>query len=125
MDLPGMRLAAQGASEEALNAVPLPPDLRAFLAEHDGGRGTIGKRPLRLWSAEQIAREAESQEVSLAVPALLLFGTDEGAEGYGYLDRSQRGGRYGRISLMAAGAHEFEPLADSFESLLAALSSGR
>jgi hypothetical protein len=125
MDLPGMRLAPKGASEEALNAVQLPPDLRAFLAEHDGGEGTIGKRPVQLWSAEQIAREAESQEVSLAVPGLLLFGTDAGAEGYAYLERSHRGGRYGRISLLAAGAHEFEPLADSFESLLHSLASGR
>ena len=125
MNLPQLRLAPQGASEEALQAVQLPPDLRAFLAEHDGGQGTVGKRPLQLWSAGQIAREAPSQEVSLAIPGLLLFGTDGGAEGYGYLARSQRGGRYGRISLMAAGAHEFEPLADSFAELLDALAAGR
>ena len=124
MDLPGMRLAPKGAPKELLDKLPLPPDLRAFLAEHDGGRGNVGKRPVVLWSAEQIAREAEQQEVSLAVPGLLLFGTDGGAEGYGYLSRLQRG-RYGRISLLAAGAHEFESLGESLEELFRALAEGR
>ncbi|HEX9578688.1 MAG TPA: SMI1/KNR4 family protein, partial [Myxococcales bacterium] len=108
MDLSGMKLAPQGA-DALLEKLQLPPDVRAFLARNDGGRGTVGQRqrPLVLWSAEQIAREAEEQEVTLATPGLILFGTDGGAEGYGYLSRLQRG-RYGRISLMAAGAHEFE-----------------
>ena len=119
MDLTGMQLALEGAARERLEKLPLPADLRAFLEKHDGGRGTVGprKRPLILWGAEQIAREAEEQEVTRATPGLLLFGTDGGAEGYGYLPRLQRG-RYGRISLMAAGAHEFESLADSLEELV-------
>ena len=125
MDLPQMKLAQDGAAKEALDAIPgLPPDLRAFLAGHDGGKGKVGSRPLILWSAEQIAAEAQSQEVSLATPGLLLFGTDGGAEGYGYLPRLQRG-KYGRISLLAAGAHEFESLADTLEGLITALAQGR
>ncbi len=124
MDLPGMRLAPQGADPKLLDKLKLPPDLRAFLAEHDGGRGKVGSRPLLLWSAEQIASEAEQQEVSLAVKDLLLFGTDGGAEGYGYLSRLQRG-RYGRISLLAAGAHEFESLGEGLEELFRALFEGR
>ena len=44
------------------------------------------------------------QEVTRATPGLILFGTDGGAEGYGYLPRLQRG-KYGRISLLAAGPH--------------------
>ena len=126
MDLTDLRLAAEGASEEELDALPLPKDVRAFLARHDGARGTVGsrKRPLVLWSAGQIAREADAQEVTRATPGLVLFGTDGGAEGYGYLPRMQRG-RYGRISLMAAGAHEFEGLGDSLEELVTALSQGR
>jgi len=124
MDLPEMKLAPAGAPKELLDKLSLPPDLRAFLAEHDGGRGKVGKRPLILWGAEQIAREQEVQEVSLATPGLLLFGSDGGAEGYGYLSRLQRG-RYGRISLLAAGVHEFESLGDSLEQLLTALAQGR
>ena len=125
MDLPGMKLAQHGASNDALDAIAgLPADVREFLAGHDGGSGKIGKRPLILWSAEQIASEAQSQEVLLAIPGLVLFGTDGGAEGYGYLARLRQG-RYGRISLLAAGAHEFESLADSFADLLAALAAGR
>jgi len=125
MDLPGMKLAPQGATQEALDAIPgLPSDLRAFLARHDGGRGKVGSRPLVLWSAEQIGREAQSQEVSLSTPGLLLFGTDGGAEGDGYLSRLRQR-RYGRIPLIAAGAHEFEGLADSLDDLLRALSEGR
>jgi hypothetical protein len=125
MDLPGMQLAPRGASKAALDAIPgLPSDLRAFLEQHDGGRGKVGNRPLILWSADQIAREAQSQEVSLSTPGLLLFGTDGGAEGYGYLSRLRQR-RYGRIPLIAAGAHEFEGLADSLEGLLQALSEGQ
>ena len=119
-----MKLAPKGAPRELLAKLPLPGDLREFLAAHDGGRGKVGKRPLVLWTAEQIAAEAEDQEVSRAVPGLLLFGTDGGAEGYGHLSRLQRG-RYGRISLLAAGAHEFESLGDSFEDLLKAIAQGR
>jgi len=84
----------------------------------------VGNRPLILWSADQIAREAQSQEVSLSTPGLLLFGTDGGAEAYGYLSRLRQR-RYGRIPLIAAGAHEFEALADSLEALLQALSEGQ
>src|ERR1041384_6789761 len=124
MDLPEMRLALEGAPAAQLDKLALPQDLRDFLAKHDGGRGTVGKRPLILWNAEQIARESEEQEVSLAVPGLLLFGSDGGAEGYGYLSRLQHG-RYGRISLLAAGGHEFESLGDSLEELLKAIAQGR
>jgi hypothetical protein len=125
MDLPGLQLAPQGAAKEVLDAIPgLPSDLRAFLERHDGGRGKVGTRPLVLWSAQQISREAQSQEVSLSTPGLLLFGTDGGAEGYGYLSRLRQR-RYGRIPLIAAGAHEFEALANSLDDLLQALIEGR
>jgi hypothetical protein len=125
MDLPGMQLAPQGAAKETLDAIAgVPPDLRTFLEQHDGGRGKVGNRPLILWSAEQIGREAQSQEVALATPGLLLFGTDGGAEGYGYLSRL-RERRYGRIPLIAAGVHEFEGIADSLQGLLQALAEGR
>jgi hypothetical protein len=125
MDLPGMQLAPKGASKEALDAIQgLPPDLRVFLQQHDGGRGKVANRPVILWSAEQIAREAQSQEVSLSTPGLLLFGTDGGAEGYGYLSRLRQR-RYGRIPLIAAGPHEFEAMADSLRDLLQALGHGR
>ncbi len=126
MDFTGMQLALEGASKDRLDALELPPDVRAFLEKHDGAKGTVGlrKRPLVLWSAGQIEREADEQEVTRATPGLLLFGTDGGAEGYGYLPRLQRG-RYGRISLMAAGAHEFESLGDSLEELVTALAQGR
>ena len=120
-----MKLAPSGAPKKALDAIPgLPPDLRDLLEKHDGGKGKVGNRPLVLWSAEQIAEEAQSQEVSLSTPGLLLFGTDGGAEGYGFLPRLRQG-RYGRISLLAAGPHEFESLGDSLEELLEALAAGR
>ena len=125
MDLSAMQLAPDGAPKQALDALPnLPRDVRAFLEQHDGGRGSVGKRPLELWSAEQIARESESQEVVLATPGLVLFGTDGGAMGYGWLGRL-RARRYGRIPLIAAGAHEFEGLADSLDDLLQAIADGR
>lgn len=129
--LHGVTLEQPGASVEEIDeleeelGVKLPGDLRWLLAEADGGSGTLGgKRPLVLWGAEQIADEAEAQEVSLATPGLVLFGTDGGAEGYAYLPRLQQG-RFGRISLLAAGAHEFESLGDTLRELLEAVASGR
>ena len=126
MDFTDMQLAPDGAPADQLDRLTLPRDVRAFLEKHDGARGTVGlrKRPLVLWSAEQVAREAEEQEVAQATPGLLLFGSDGGAEGYGYLPRLTRG-KYGRISLMAAGAHEFESLGESFEELVRAIAEGR
>ena len=119
-----MQLAPQGAKAEDLDAAELPKDLRAFLEQHNGGLGMVGHRPLDLWSAAQIVKEAQSQDVSLAIPGLLLFGSDGGAEGYGFLARLAKN-NYGRISLLAAGVHEFEGLANTFDDFLKALSEGR
>ena len=130
--LADLRLAEEGASEDALAAAEeeleckLPQDVTALLREHDGGEGTLGprKRPLQLWSLQRIRAECEAQEVTRAVPGLVLFASDGGSEGYGWLPRLKKG-RYGRISLLAAGAHEFEPLGDSLEKLLRALAEDR
>lgn len=103
----------------------IPADVKAFLQEHDGGTGTLGaqKRPVELWSIERIRDECDAQEVTRSVPGLVLFGSDGGEEGYGWFPRLRQR-RYGRISLIAAGAHEFEALADSFPELLEALAAG-
>lgn len=127
-----VRLADDGAGEDDLAAAEeeleckLPQDVKALLRKHDGGEGTLGqrKRPLQLWSLQRIRAECEAQEVTRAVPGLVLFGSDGGSEGYGWLPRLKKG-RYGRISLLAAGAHEFEPLGDSLEQLLRALAEDR
>jgi len=130
--LADVRLSPEGAGEERIAAAEqemdckLPADLKHLLAEHDGGEGTLGsrKRPIQLWPLERIRAECEAQEVTRAVPGLALFGSDGGSEGYGWLPRLKTG-KYGRISLLAAGAHEFEPLGDSLEELLRALSEDR
>src|SRR5947209_20385474 len=100
--LENVKLAPQGAPAEKLDALGLPRDVRDLLAQHDGGKGKLGNRSFVLYSAEQIA---DDPEVKAAVPDLVIFGSDGGAEGYGYLPRLRRG-KYGRISLLAAGAHE-------------------
>jgi hypothetical protein len=117
-------LAPRGASSERIARAEsemdckLPEDVKALLREHDGGRGMLGprKRPFELWSIQRIADECEAQEVTRAVPGLVLFASDGGAEGYGILD-----GKYGRVPLLAAGPHEFEPLGDSLAELLRTL----
>ena len=123
-------LAPRGATEQQIERAEsemdckLPADVKALLREHDGGRGTLGprKRPFELWSIERIADECEAQEVTRAVPALVLFGSDRGSEGYGWFPET-RGKKYGRISLIAAGPHEFEGLGDSFRELLEAIAA--
>src|SRR3954471_4173479 len=123
-------LAPRGATEEQIARAgsemdcQLPEDVKAVLREHDGGRGTLGprKRPFELWSIQRIADECEAQEVTRAVPGLVLFGSDGGSEGYGFYPQAS-GGKYGRVPLLAAGPHEFEGLADSFAGLLDALAA--
>jgi hypothetical protein len=125
--LADVRLAPKGAIEQQIARAEsemdckLPEDVKALLREHDGGRGTLGprKQPFELWSIERIADECEAQEVTRAVPGLVLFASDGGAEGYGFLD-----GKYGRVPLLAAGPHEFEPLGNSLVELLRALAEG-
>lgn len=127
-----VRLAPEGVEEDRIAGVEqemeckLPQDVKGLLREHDGGVGTLGprKRPLELWPLERIRAECEAQEVTRAVPGLVLFASDGGSEGYGWLPRLKKG-RYGRISLLAAGAHEFEALGDSLEDLLRALAEDR
>jgi hypothetical protein len=125
-----MTLAPRGAPEEQIARAgseldcQLPDDVKAFLREHDGGRGTVGprNRPFELWSMVRIADECEAQEVTRAVPGLVLFGSDGGSEGYGWFPQAP-GKKYGRVPLLAAGPHEFEGLADSFAGLLDALAA--
>jgi len=125
--LADVRLAPKGAAEQQIARVEsemdckLPDDVKALLREHDGGRGTLGpgKQPFEVWSIERIADECEAQEVTRAVPGLVLFASDGGAEGYGVLD-----GKYGRVPLLAAGPHEFEPLGNSLVELLRGLAGG-
>jgi len=127
-----VRLEPEGAGDERIEQVEeqmdckLPRDVKEFLREHDGGEGTVGarKRPLELWSIDRIRAECDAQEITRAVPGLVLFGSDGGSEGYGWLPRLERG-KYGRISLLAAGAHEFESLGESFEELLRAVAADR
>jgi hypothetical protein len=122
--LADVRLAPKGATEEQIVRAEsemdckLPDDVKALLREHDGGRGTLGpgKQPFELWSIERIADECEAQEATRAVPGMVLFGSDGGAEGYGFLD-----GKYGRVPILAAGPHEFEALGNSLVDLLRAL----
>jgi len=130
--LADVKLAKEGSPEERIAHAEeqmdckLPQDVKDFLGEHDGGVGTLGprKRPIELWPLDRIVTECDAQEVTRAVPGLVLFASDGGSEGYGWLPRL-KSGRYGRISLLAAGAHEFEGLADSFEGLLRALAEDR
>jgi len=129
--LADVRLVSKGATKEQIARAEaemdckLPEDVKALLREHDGGRGTLGhKQPFELWSIERIADECEAQEVTRAVPGLVLFGSDGGSEGYGFYPQASASGRkYGRVPLLAAGPHEFEGLADSFAGLLDALAA--
>jgi hypothetical protein len=128
--LASVQLAPQGATPEQIARAEsamdckLPEDVKALLREHDGLRGTLGprKRPFELWSIGRIADECEAQEVTRAVPGLVLFGSDGGSEGYGWLPDAP-GEKYGRIPFLAAGPHEFEGLGDSLAELVSALAA--
>jgi hypothetical protein len=128
--LANVQLAPRAATPEQIARAEsemdckLPDDVKALLREHDGGRGTLGprKRPFELWSIQRIADECEAQEVTRAVPGLVLFGSDGGSEGYGWLPNAP-GKKYGTIPFLAAGPHEFEGLGDSFGALVRSLAA--
>src|SRR5438874_716334 len=85
-------------------------------------RGLPLARIIAMRKCTRMADDWEAQEVTRAVPALVLFGSDRGSEGYGWFPET-RGKKYGRISLIAAGPHEFEGLGDSFRELLEAIAA--
>src|SRR5256885_16863009 len=88
--LADVRLVSKGATKEQIARAEaemdckLPEDVKALLREHDGGRGTLGrKQPFELGSIERIGEEWEAQEVTRAGPGLVLFGSGGGTEGTG------------------------------------------
>ena len=101
--------------------LPVDNEVGLFEAAHAAHLPVILKGPTgcgKTRFVEHMAWRLERPLITVACHAGL--NTDGGAEGYGYLPRLKKG-KYGRISLLAAGAHEFEGLADSFEGLLKAL----
>jgi hypothetical protein len=62
----------------------LPHDYLAFLRQHDGGEGFVGKNYVVLWKAEELAEFNRQYEVETYAPGILLFGSDGGGEAYGF-----------------------------------------
>lgn len=128
--LAGMKLRTPGAAPEALAAAgerlgrPLPAELQELLRQFDGGAGTLGTRAFELWGVEKLVEQNLAEEIVQSAPGLLLIGSDGDAEALGFLPRLLHK-PWGRISLMAAGAPDFEPLAASLADLLDAVARGR
>ena len=87
------RLAARPESIAALQAEypHLPQDYIAYLAESNGGEGSVGATGyLRLWPAERIAERNRGYEMEEFAPGIVLIGTDGGGEAYGFDFRGRR-----------------------------------
>lgn len=121
---PGPDAKAIAEAEDDLNH-PLPKELLELYKEFDGGTGRLGTREFALWSLEKLVDENIAAEVTANTPGLILIGTDTGTEAYGCLKKRYPSKPWGRISLMAAGGDEFEPLAVTLVDLLDAIRNGR
>jgi hypothetical protein len=125
--LSGVRLHENAVStqriehaERALEA-RFPDDYKAFLAEHDGGVGQVGKAPVELWRLDEVLAKNEDSEMTRATPGLVVFADDGGAEAYVFWCKEGDCIHVGRIGELAAGEHEFERMGDSFAEFLVAL----
>lgn len=125
--LAGVRLHENPVSGQRIERVErelharFPPDYKAFLAEHDGGAGTVGNSPLELWRLDEVLAKNEDSEMTRATPGLVVFADDGGAEAYAFWCKDADCTQVGRIGELAAGAHEFERMGASFAEFLAAL----
>jgi SMI1 / KNR4 family (SUKH-1) len=107
-------------AERALGA-RFPSDYKAFLAEHDGGAGQVGKAPVELWRLDELLAKNEDSEMIRARPGLVVFADDGGAEAYAFWCKQGDCTQVGRIGELAAGEQQFERMGDSFVEFLAAL----
>lgn len=70
---------------EAQLYVTFPVDYRKFMAESNGGEGSVGTRSyLVLWPLEDLIPLNEAYAVKEFAPGLILFGSDGGDTAYAF-----------------------------------------
>ena len=115
--------AAPPASENSLRAAEeslgreLPADYLAFLRQHDGGEGFIGKQYLILWKAEELAKFNEGYEVAKYAPGFLMFGSTGGGDGFAF-DTRITPYRVMQVPFIGMSLDDGFLVADSFTNLL-------
>lgn len=86
---PGADRATVAAVGAHLGVI-LPADYVDFLAYSNGAEGPMGSWAyIRLWAAEDLARDNDGYDVRKLAPGLLLFGSDGADTAYGFDFRSQ------------------------------------
>ena len=75
---------AEGFQITEVCGVALPRDYLDFLAECDGGEGSVGNEGyLQLWRAEELFEQNSFYEVGEVLPGCLLIGTDLSGSKFG------------------------------------------
>jgi hypothetical protein len=81
---PGAAPAAIDSAEAALGC-NLPPGLRAFYAQTNGGEGFVGGSYFRAYPVERLPALHQAFGVAELVPELRIFGSNGGGEAFGFI----------------------------------------
>ena len=80
-----------GADEEAIRVVEeslgrkLPSEYRAFLLASDGAYGFVGEEYVHLYPVGELLEANAESEVECYWPGFTLFGSNGGADGFGFV----------------------------------------
>lgn len=114
-ELPATDAIVRGA-EEALGK-QLPADYQAFLQQHNGGEGFIGKHYLILWKAQELAEFNKRYEVPQYAPGFVMFGSTGGGDGFAF-DTRTIPYRIMQVPFIGMSLEDGFFVADSFTKLL-------
>src|SRR6476620_2231773 len=89
----GLEADSPGDPEALIRAAAVlkivwPPDYAEFMAEHDGGEGSVGDAYLSLWPAAELIDLNQSYRLADFAPDLVAFGSDGGGECFAFDRRS-------------------------------------
>lgn len=118
----------EGATQDEIDAaegalgLSLPADYLAFMREHDGGDGFVGKNYLMLWGVSELEQFNREYRVNEFAPGLLLFGSSGGGEAYAF-DTRKSGMPVVRVPFIPMGLRYVRDVARTFAEMLVHLAS--
>ena len=102
---------------EAVAGFALPLEYREFLAETNGGEGTVGEAYVQFWSVAQILELNPAYAVEEFAPGVVLIGSDGGDTAYGLIHETDKW-NFVDVPFIGMSLSELTPHGESFAGFL-------